>query len=466
MKRVLVVDDNPMWREKMKDLAEGNGAVVETAKDGLEGYNKAFEFVPDVVFADAEMPLLRGYTLCRILKNEPAFKETGIIVMTGLDETLNKFWAIKSGADGFLKKTDSPEELERAVKEYIENPSFKANAKALESAKPKPIYEINLLLEKLLLKETIKNEIYTFFNYIADEDHIMWKLSDLIFQLVPADLVAIMVLDPLLGRLFVASRESGKRVNVEEIKETLFAVFERPVIPVNWKLGGNVENGGEAPLLIPFVVKNTQEIGVIGVEAVNLQMEDLEILVEIAMSLGVLFETTLTYSTVVTQARIDELTGLLNYRTLMEKLSEYFSVSKRNRDHFSVGMFDIDDFKKVNDTFGHLMGNEVLKTIAKIMKESFREIDVVGRYGGEEFTVGLVGADIDDAYGAMERFRKNVESFDWSSIHPDLRVTVSGGVSSTSVKDYRSVVEMIEDADKALYVSKKEGKNRITKAVW
>ncbi len=463
MKKVLVADDSKVWRSFISDVAKSHGDMVETAEDGLEAYNKAFEFVPDVIFTDIEMPLLRGYTLCRILRNEPAFKNSGVIIMTSLNETLNKFWAEKSGASGFLMKESDPEKLKSDIVKFLENDAFRADRSFLKDSKPKPIYEINLLLEKLLLKETIKNEIYSLFKYITDEDHILWKLSDLIFQLVPARIVVTMMLDPFKGRLFVVSREEGTAVNFEDIRETLFAVLSRPVVPMSWKIGGNTKKGSFVPNLIPFIVKNEEEVGVIGVEADNLQMEDLEIMVDIATNLSPLFEIALTYSSAVTQARIDELTKLLNYRALMEKLTENFMISKRNKTDFAVGIVDIDDFKKVNDTFGHLTGNDVLRELASIMKKSFREVDIVGRYGGEEFSVGIISADIDEAYKAMERFRKNVEKNDWRKINPNLKITISGGVTSTSVKSYRTVVEMIEDADEALYFSKRHGKNRITK---
>ncbi len=463
MKRVLIADDSKVWRSFISNVVKEHGDAFEVAEDGLEAYNKAFEFVPDIIFTDIEMPMLKGYTLCRILRNEPAFKNSGVIIMTSLNETLNKFWAEKSGASGFLMKDSSPEELRRDIIKFLENDSFKADKTFLKDSKPKPIYEINLLLEKLLLKETIKNEIYSLFRYVTDEDHILWKLSDLIFQLIPAKLIVTMILDPLKGRLFVASRENDIGVDFDEIRDTLFAVLSRPVVPMSWKMGGNAKKGSFVPNLIPFIVKNSEEVGVIGVEADNLQMEDLEIMVDIATNLSPLFEIALTYSSAVTQARIDELTKLLNYRALMEKLTENFMISKRNGTHFSIGMVDIDDFKKVNDTFGHLTGNDVLRELAATMKRSFREVDILGRYGGEEFSIGIISSDIEEAYKAMERFRRNVEKNNWSKIKPGLKITISGGVTSTSVKNYRTVVEMIEDADKALYFSKKHGKNRITK---
>ncbi len=463
MRRVLVADDSPVWRSFISNIVKEHGDTVETASDGLEAYNKAFEFVPDIIFTDIEMPMLRGYTLCRILRNEPAFKSSGVIIMTSLSETLNRFWAEKSGASGFLSKEGGSEDIRKNVIAFLERDSFRADRSFLKNSSPKPIYEINLLLEKLLLKETIKSEIYSLFKYVTDEEHIMWKLSDLIFQLLPVRLVAVMVLDPLQGRLFIASKEDGTSVDFDEVRDTLFAVLSRPVIPMSWKFGGNTKRGEFVPNLLPFVVKNTEEIGVIGVEADNLQMEDLEIMVDIVTNLSSLFEISLMYSSAVMQAKVDELTKLLNYRALMEKLSENFTIAKRNGTLFSIGMIDIDDFKKVNDTFGHTTGNNVLKELASVMKNSFRDIDILGRYGGEEFSVGILASGIEEAYKAMERFRKNVENHDWKKVNLDLKVTISGGITSTSVRSYRTVVEMIEDADRALYISKNSGKNKITK---
>lgn len=129
-----------------------------------------------------------------------------------------------------------------------------------------------------------------------------------------------------------------------------------------------------------------------------------------------------------------------------------------------VIMFDIDHFKSFNDTYGHACGDYVLTTVAKIIKNSIRSQDMASRYGGEEFTVMLPNTLKDDALQVAERIRKNIESMEFEYEGKKMSVTISGGVSVFDTEENRvtSAKEFVEQADKALYVSKTSGRNRIT----
>ena len=460
-KKVLVVDDSMLWRIFISEVVKEDGHEVLTAEDGLDGYNKAMEFVPDVIFTDVEMPVMKGYTLCRLLRNEEAFKDAGIIIMTSLGETLNKFWALKAGATDFLRKEDPQGEIAAFVKEIL-NKNYKSHPELLKKDHKPKFDEVNNLLENIIFKETVKNEIYLLFGYLSDEEYIFWKLSDFIDQLIFPKTLAIMVLSPQEGRLFVFSKEN--RVDIPKLKEMLFSRFSKPTLPTEWKYFGDISSPGSyIPEMKYYLFKdeNDQEIGVLAIEG-NIPQEGEEILREITSHIGKLFKLLISHSIALKQARYDELTGLLNYRAVMEKLSEYFTLTRRNTQVLSIAMVDIDNFKKVNDTYGHPIGNEVLKELAKIMRNSFREVDIVGRYGGEEFIIGMINTDLEKARQAVERFRENVEKNDWTKIHDDLRITVSIGVaSSKNGKTKRTVLEIIEAADEALYVAKRTGKNKV-----
>ena len=463
MKKVLVVDDSVMWRKVVAELVENEGHVVETARDGLEGYNKAFEFLPDIVFTDVIMPHLNGYHLCRLLKNTRTFKRAGMIIMTSLGESLNRFWAYKSGADGFIQKS-SVEDVKKEIRSYLSREDFRASWEDIGKNHGQPYAELSGLLDELLLKETIKNEISALFTYITDEDHLFWKLSDLLFEVLSIDAAVVMVISPQGGTIFASSKKG--KFHTGNLKEKLYSTLSRPVFPTSWRITGDaVSEDGEIPIdemLITPIISGEEEIGALGVFPSNLGSDEEEVFEEIVENLGSLLKLVITYSMAVTLARHDELTGLNNYRSLMEKLSEYFNLAKRQDMDFSLGMIDIDHFKAVNDTYGHLTGNEVLKRLAGIMKESFRSTDVVGRYGGEEFVVGMIQVGPDEALEAFERLRKRVEDYPWNEVHEDLKITVSVGVTSRSLKSYRTVMEMIEDADSAMYVSKNTGRNRVT----
>ncbi|MFB0920078.1 MAG: sensor domain-containing diguanylate cyclase [Oscillospiraceae bacterium] len=152
---------------------------------------------------------------------------------------------------------------------------------------------------------------------------------------------------------------------------------------------------------------------------------------------------------------IDGLTKISNHRTLVERLRYDIAEANRSKKPLSLAMFDIDNFKKVNDSKGHIFGDKVLVDIASIIQENTRETDLAGRYGGEEFMVILSDADIIVASKIAERIRQSVAGF---SFKDELSVTISGGIKQYSGEDANS---LINAADVNLYEAKKQGKNRI-----
>lgn len=131
----------------------------------------------------------------------------------------------------------------------------------------------------------------------------------------------------------------------------------------------------------------------------------------------------------------------------------------RSGDKLSVALFDIDDFKKINDTYGHVAGDMVLCEIAGILKGSVRKGDVVGRYGGEEFFLILPHTNLSQATELSERIRMNIENNRFSN---GIHLTVSGGVKQFTGE---TLTELIDCADQNLYRAKKLGKNKIENSI-
>jgi diguanylate cyclase (GGDEF)-like protein len=169
----------------------------------------------------------------------------------------------------------------------------------------------------------------------------------------------------------------------------------------------------------------------------------------------------LLYQRIEDLARTDGLTGLLNHRTFMEKLSEEYRRIDRDMRPFSILLMDIDKFKNVNDTYGHPVGDIALKAVAKVLKDTGRGSDFVARYGGEEFAIGMVDTNIKGALQTAERVRKLVEKSAVARVSgKDLMVTVSIGVSSFP-EDTKNKAELVTLADNALYQAKRSGRNRV-----
>lgn len=164
-------------------------------------------------------------------------------------------------------------------------------------------------------------------------------------------------------------------------------------------------------------------------------------------------------------ANRDGLTGLYNHRYFQETLSKDFQRAVRYKESLSCIMFDIDHFKKFNDTYGHQTGDVVLKTLGGLIKELMRDSDLAARYGGEEFTLILYHTTKNDAVMIAERLRKTVEQHKFKSEDLILNVTISIGVASYYHPDIQDAKTLIECADKALYRAKEEGRNRVI-AFW
>jgi diguanylate cyclase (GGDEF)-like protein len=155
----------------------------------------------------------------------------------------------------------------------------------------------------------------------------------------------------------------------------------------------------------------------------------------------------------------DGLTGLYNHRHFQEKLSSELRRLRRFSDPLSLLLVDIDFFKKVNDSYGHPAGDEILRGVAKIIRGTVRHIDIPARYGGEEFAAILLGTNRDGARKMAERLRRAVTENRCSVNGKDLTVTVSIG-SATSPSDAETHEQIIEKADQALYHAKRTGRNR------
>ncbi|MBU3190513.1 diguanylate cyclase [Clostridium bowmanii] len=154
---------------------------------------------------------------------------------------------------------------------------------------------------------------------------------------------------------------------------------------------------------------------------------------------------------------IDKLTGTLTRRFLEEALSDNVEKASGAAGVFSIIMFDLDNFKGVNDRFGHQTGDQVLQDVSKIVMDSIRKIDVCGRYGGEEFIVILPGTDVNIASGIAERIRQNIENK--KILGSKRELTISMGIA-TYPSHGKWKQELVEKADQALYVAKARGKNR------
>ncbi len=211
-----------------------------------------------------------------------------------------------------------------------------------------------------------------------------------------------------------------------------------------------------------------KDVGILVAKSTNEKIteKDIDYLTQLTSQIATTINRANVYAEILKHATLDALTGFYNRRQLEERIKQEVSNAKRQKAPLCGIMTDIDFFKGVNDTYGHVTGDLVLKTIAKVIRGQLREYDIAGRYGGEEFSILLPFTKIEEAQMVAERLRKTIEnkSIDISKTNPEsdvktIKVTMSLGIYE--VKDTDNDEDLLKKADKALYEAKNTGRNKV-----
>jgi diguanylate cyclase (GGDEF)-like protein len=210
-------------------------------------------------------------------------------------------------------------------------------------------------------------------------------------------------------------------------------------------------------LALPLEINN-KPIGYLA--ASGIKEEDKEKFHILAQQFLLGIKRALLYKQVQELAITDTLTGIFTRRFYMQRFREELERSLEFNLKFSFLMIDVDHFKDCNDEYGHLVGDVLLKEVSKTIKENIRQIDLMGRYGGEEFSIVLVETDKEGAKFAAERIRRSLEERHIRAYDEDLKATISIGIS-TFPSDAKNADELIEKADLALYKAKQTGRNKV-----
>jgi diguanylate cyclase (GGDEF)-like protein len=314
-------------------------------------------------------------------------------------------------------------------------------------------------------------EVTGIINSTLDPFLIRRKVIEAATELLDSEAGSLLLIEHKTGELFfeVAIGVKGEELKTIKLMKGLgiagwVAEHGEPVIsndvnsdPRFYK-GVDEITGFKTKNMVCVPVKTKERI-IGSLEVINsnrggFEFDDVVILYAFANQVAIAIENAQLYQ----ESLSDSLTGLYHHKYFELRLKEEMARSKRYKYPLTLALIDIDFFKNVNDTYGHLVGDTVLKVLAKILKEGTRFIDVVARYGGEEFAVILPYVSYKDALEIGERLRKTIEDTSFEGI----RITISVGIGYTDGEstdfDYK---ELINFADKALYNAKNNGRNRV-----
>jgi len=451
MKRphILIVDDKKDIRLTLEITLRADGYRVSCAGSGEIALDMVEKDRPDLILLDIMMPDLDGYEICRRLKENEKTRGIKVVFASAMRKTKDKIEGLDIGADDYVTKPFNIPELLAKLRVHFR------------------VMEYHRKFEKLVGFAHNIN--------VLDLDTIAEAIKSELGGLLNADRYSVFTADAEKGqfRLIAHNHEQSEmdKLEVAFDKSPFMMEASRRMEAVS---ESNFSNSRFAPdkkrdkytddfaLCLPLQA-GSEFLGVLNLNGNskgffdNLEFNFIALTAEIlSASLKNLRQLELLRHLAIT----DGLTSLLNHRIFHDRLSSEFDRSKRFKQPLSLLMVDIDFFKKVNDTYGHPVGDQILKAIAGKLKAHLRTVDVVARYGGEEFAMLLPQTDAALARVVAERIRTDIESESFETDKGKLKITVSLGICDTSSNDFQSGAELLARADEALYQAKNEGRNQ------
>lgn len=444
---ILLVEDDRFFREIFSNLLQAEGYQVETASCGSDGLDMLVNGQYSLVITDLVLPDISGLEiLSRVRESYPT---VDVIMVTGNANLETAIFALKHGARDYLVKPVNPDEFKHSVAQCIQQRRLLDENEELKNMlslfRASQAIAGCLDSERLchMLVEAVAREagLSCALGFFKVEDTLDLKVSKGIHTALDPSL-----LDEITAR-------------IAESVTAQFAIQHLDLSPPH------TPDGFTEAFLIP-VCSHSVKIGMIVLlNNPSCALPDIEvcrknILFLIEQSL-LAFENAEMFSKAKDLMFIDDVSGLYNHRYLDIALERELKRVERYASHLAVLFIDVDSFKRVNDSHGHLVGSRVLAEFGALIKKSVREVDIVIRYGGDEYTAILVETPSATAAMVAERIRKQVEDHHFTGGDGIIiRLTCSIGYACCP-DDTTSKDELLEMADKAMYAGKSSGKNSV-----
>lgn len=453
---VLIIDDSPDNIDLLKEILKGQCKTI-AATNGEKGLKLALrESKPDLILLDIMMEGIDGYEVCRRLKSEPLTSHIPVIFITGQTSIENEIYGLELGAVDYITKPFNPALTRRRVTTQLENSRYQHGLE----------YVIEQNFEELINQHTINTHKELMYKslldsledsvFLIDENGLIELTNPIIKEMFGYDV------DELIGKpieVLIPERFTGhveKRNNFIDDHDAGFSRYKRNIkseknieydnhsksIQLPGDLVAKRKDGSEFPVLItlsPIELENTRKVTAVVHDLTERKHWENK-LSELAMT--------------------DTLTGLANRSQFENKISDAIKLANRSiEQNFALLMIDLDNFKPVNDTYGHQAGDEVIKHTAKIFKKETRDVDTVARLGGDEFAIILLGKITQD--NVMKLSKRIIDSINKPIAFEGNEIKVGCSIGINIVYDNeQSIDEIVRCADIALYQSKNSGRNK------
>lgn len=448
--RLLIVDDDVLNVKLLAARLATKGYKVITADNGQAALQMIHQCQPDLILLDVMMPGLDGFEVTAILKNDIQTKTIPIILITALSGEEEKRKGLEAGADEFINKPINNAELEARIvsllklkryQEQLGTRKISENLMVLGMADSPVELSPEEPMPTILLVADDANSITLLTRYLAflPCTVLLANNGEEALKIAAHKKIDIMLLDLMLPTM--GGFEVCQAIKGDDATYPIQVIMITSLTDNNSKLRG-IEAGTDDFLTKPI---NRDEFCARIKSLVRKKAYLDQLLVKVGAALNA--------------AITDKLTGVYNQGYFKHFLSMEVKRSQRHNHHLALLMIDIDNFKNINDRYGHPIGDQFLKKVADILKNNIREVDLVARYGGEEFAVSLPYADLPSAELTAARLLNAVNEQSEIACKPGVRLTVSIGIAIFP-NDCDSAQALIQSADEALYAAKQGGKNR------
>jgi diguanylate cyclase (GGDEF)-like protein len=470
----------------MEVLKKNHDVVI--VHNGKALIDKLFNFKPHLVIVESQLESVSGIQILHVLKRDPELCKIPVMLVVSEGYTIGEFCSRESGVDCYRYKTEllGYEILANAELLCAKSETDKISAETWVRIQKELtgsgfIKSFSNLVDQTLIETAIINRIAILAQEPTDFRNMTRSIMRLLRDILEyhAGAISIFSSDEIFSYFHENLNDREKEEFLKQAVEYSDIYYPLNVLHrddefIEAPLGtftSDEKPDRENPTIFTIPLESQKSIlgtlTLLTYKSAARREYYIRTLNIIAHHISLAINNALLYQEVHRLSIVDELTGLPNRRAFYLKFQDEIARSRRFGQPFSLAILDIDHFKDVNDTYGHIQGDIVLKELAKVFSSSIRDkVDTVGRLGGEEFVILFPQTELKNARAVVDRLHKAVQN------HPvclhdnsgEINVTVSVGLVTVESKNDLAAEEIMIAADKALYIAKESGRNRIVEA--